>query len=210
MNALLETTPATQATEKLFIADLPVTYKSLDQDPVEATYNYPYTMGNRHAITLTDGKNIVATGDEITPSRSLTDEEMIAYLNEQLYLANEEAQTYKKWNVDLRSDLNDITEALRQEAENRGWCSEYNDFCDAVNSKLILGDSLIPIEEEYEVEVEVTATVSTRVRLSVMARSQDLAEEMVIDDPDAFFDPSEQALEEASNGGFDNCDVEVC
>lgn len=206
---ITEETPApevTQATEKLFIADLPIIYKPLDQDPTRATYNYPYTMRDRHAITLTDGKHITATGDEITPSRSLTDEEMIAYLNEQLYLANDEAQTYKKWHVDLRSDLDDITEALRQEAENRGWCSEYNDFCDEVNSKLKHAH-LTPLEQEYEVEVEITATVTTRATLSVMARSQDLAEEMVIDDPDAFFDPSDEALEEVKCNGFDNYDV---
>ena len=206
-----EETPApevTQATEKLFIADLPIIYNPLNTDPTRATYNYPYTMGDRHSITLTDGKNITATGDEITPSRSLTDEEMIAYLNEQLYLANDEAWTYKKWHVDLRSDLDDITEALRQEAENRGWCSEYNEFCDEVSSKLKHAQ-LIPLEQEYEVEVEVTATVTTRATLSVMARSQDLAEEMVIDDPDSFFDPNDEALSEAQMNGFDDYDVSL-
>lgn len=208
---ITEETPApevTQATEKLFIADLPIIYNPLNTDPTRATYNYPYTMGDRHSITLTDGKNITATGDEITPSRSLTDEEMIAYLNEQLYLANDEAQTYKKWHVDLRSDLDDITEALRQEAENRGWCSEYNEFCDEVNSKLKHAQ-LIPLEQEYEVEVEVTATVTTRATLIVMARSQDLAEEMVIDDPDSFFDPNDEALSEAKMSGFDDYDVSL-
>jgi hypothetical protein len=151
---------------------------------------------------------VTAHESEITPNRSLTDEEMIAYLNQELYAANKEAEMYMKRTNRLISDLGIIAEALRNEAENREWCDEYNEFCDTVNSKTE-EHPLIPLEQEYEVEVEVTATVTTRATLSVMARSRDLAEEMVIDDPNCFFDPNDEALSEAKMSGFDDYDVSL-
>ena len=208
---ITEETPApevTQATEKLFIPDLPITYKVGDSAPIQALYLSQGSYGKRHYITLGDIKEVTAHESEITPNRSLTDEEMIAYLNQELYAANKEAEMYMKRTNRLISDLGIIAEALRNEAENREWCDEYNEFCDTVNSKTE-EHPLIPLEQEYEVEVEVTATVTTRATLSVMARSRDLAEEMVIDDPNCFFDPNDEALSEAKMSGFDDYDVSL-
>jgi hypothetical protein len=206
---ITEETPApevTQAKERIFIHDLPVTYTAGLSAPIQALYQNAAPYGKRHYITLGDIKELVVSDSEISPNRSLTDEEMIAYLNQELYAANEEAETYKKRTVRLLSDIGIIAEALRNEAENREWCDEYNQFCDKVNSKTE-EHHLLSLEQEYEVEVEVTATVITRATLSVMASSRDLAEEMVIDDPDSFFDPNEEALSEVKMNGFDDYDV---
>jgi hypothetical protein len=208
---ITEETPApevTQATEKLFIPDLPITYKVGDSAPIQALYLSQGSYGKRHYITLGDIKEVTAHESEITPNRSLNDQEMIMYLTNELYEASKETDVYRERAVRIIADLEVIAEALRDEAESRGWCDEYNEFVDKVSEKTS-GHHLIPLEQEYEVEVEVTATVTTRATLSVMARSQDLAEEMVIDDPDSFFDPNDEALSEAQMSGFDDYDVSL-
>jgi hypothetical protein len=200
----------TQAEEKLFIAGLPIVYKmGAYQEPELATYNYQYNYGDRHNITLADGKETLARADEITPSRSLTDAEMILYLTEQLYEASLSADSYKKMYHNAVEDIDAISTALSEEAENRGWCSEYNDFCHQVNATLKGGGYLQPLEQEYEVEVEVEATIRVSRTVYVMAASQEDAVSMVSDDPECYLDPSEEASEAARSFGWDDIEVTV-
>lgn len=208
---ITEEPQVTQATEKIFIRDLPVMYKMLDLEPVEAIYNHQYLGSiDRHYITIvSDGKEVIARADELTPSRSLTDAEMIVYLTEQLYEASTSAESYKSAYQSSDDDIATIAYALREEAESRGWCQEYNEFCHQVNSTLRTGERLEALEEEYEVEVEVEATVTVRQYITVMARSQDHASELVLDDPESYFDPTGIALEGASATGWDNYDINL-
>jgi hypothetical protein len=196
----------TQAKERIFIHDLPVTYTTALSPPIQALYQNPAAYGKRHYITLGDIKEVVAVDAEITPNRSLNDQEMIMYLTNELYEASKEADIYRERAVRIIADLEVIAEALRDEAESRGWCDDYNEFVSKVSDKTS-EHHLLPLEQEYEVEVEVRANVSTRVTLSVTARSYEDAQEMVMDDPEAFFDPTHQALEEAQMSGFDDYDV---
>lgn len=211
-----EETPApevTQATERLFINGLPVTHTPPDSEPVQAVYSHPMAYGNRHYVIFnaesSNPSELYVQGQHITPNRSLNDQEMITYLTNELYEASKEADIYRQRAARLSIDIEKIVEALREEAENRGWCDEYNQFCINANEDLS-EPHLLPLEQEYEVEVEVRATVTARATLSVMARSRDLAEEMVIDDPDSFFDPTEEALSEIKMSGFDDYDVNFC
>lgn len=210
---ITEETPApevTQAVEKIFTKDMPVMYKTLDMEPVEATYGYAYgSMGYRHVLMLSDGKSVVATIDEITPMRSLTDAEMIAYLTDELYEASLSADSYKKMYHNAVEDIDAISSALSEEAENRGWCSEYNDFCQQVNATLKGGGYLQPLEQEYEVEIEIEATVKASRTVYVMASSYDDAVSMVADDPECYIDPSEEASEAARSCGWDDIEVNV-
>jgi hypothetical protein len=204
-----EETPApevTQAKERIFIHDLPVTYTAGLSAPIQALYQNAAAYGKRHYITLGDIKEIVVPDSEISPNRSLNDQEMIMYLTNELYEASKEADIYRERAVRIIADLEVIAEALRDEAESRGWCDDYNEFVSKVSDKTS-EHHLLPLEQEYEVEVEVRANVSTRVTLSVNARSYEDAQEMVMDDPEAFFDPTQQALEEAQMSGFDDYDV---
>jgi hypothetical protein len=205
-----EEAPAPQVQEKIFIKGLPVTHTPPDGEPVQAVYSHPMAYGDRHYVIFnaesSNPSELYVQGSHITPSRSLNDQEMIAYLNEELYTANEEAETYKKRAVRIIADLEKIVEALRDEAQDREWCDEYNQFCTNLNVELS-EPHLLLLEQEFEVEVEVVANVTTRVTVSVMARSYEDAQDMVLEDPRMFFDPSEQALEEAQNSGFDDYDV---
>ena len=196
----------TQAEEKLFIAGLPIVYKmGAYQSPELATYNYRYSYGDRHNIILADGKETVARLDEITPSRSLTDTEMIHYLTEELVTASDSADYWKKLFSKSQDDIQRISDALSTEAEERGWCSEYNDFCEEVNATLTSGTYLTPLEQEWVVEVEIEATVTTTRTLYIMARTYEDAQETVIADPDQFLS-GDEALE-AAKAGWDHVEV---
>ena len=206
-----EETPTTQATEKLFIHGIPVTYKPLDGSPQQATYDegFRYTYIDKHTITLVaDGTSVVVNGSDITPNRSLTDVEMVAHLTEQMFEMGATIDRQVKTIATLHNDHDKISTALREEAENRGWCGEYNTFCEEVNSTLEMSE-LQPLEQEYEVEVEVKAEISTRYTVVVTASSLESAQSMVEDDPEMFFDPSDAALDAAKHNAWDDLEVSL-
>jgi hypothetical protein len=210
-----EETPTTQATEKLFIHGMPVTYTrestSSLVEVMQATYDEGFrsVYADKHTITLVaDGTSVVVNGSDITPNRSLTDEEMVAHLTEQMFEMGTVIDRQVKTVDTLHSDIDKISTALQQEAENRGWCGEYNTFCEEVNSTLEMSELLL-LEEEYEVEVEVKAEVSTRYTVTVTASSMENAQAMVEDDPSMFFDPADAALDAAKNEGWDDYEVSL-
>lgn len=205
-----EETPTTQATEKLFIHGMPVTYKPLDGSPQQATYDEPFsTWSNKHTISIGDElTSLVVNGSDITPNRSLTDEEMVANLTEQMFEMGATIDRQVKTIATLHNDHDKISTALREEAENRGWCGEYNTFCEEVNSTLEMSE-LQFLEQEYEVEVEVKAEISTRYTLMVTASSIENAQSMVEDDPNMFFDPADVALDAAKTEGWDDYEVSL-
>ena len=207
-----EETPApevTQATEQIFIQGLPVLFKEKDSEPIEATYNYGYEYGNSHNIILPNDQQRVVNTRELTQVRPLTDAEMVVYLTEQLYEASKSAESYKKMYHSAADDLDTIATALSEEAESRGWCSEYNEFCNQVNATLKGGGYLQPFEQEYEVEVEIEATIRVPRTIYVMASSYDDAVSMVTDDPETYLDPSDTALEVVKADGWDEIEVNV-
>jgi hypothetical protein len=212
------TEEVTQAKEKLFIHGMPVTYTPPDGLPKQANYDegFRFIYSDKHTITLlVDGTSVVVNGSDITPNRSLTDEEMVAHLTEQMFEMGTVIDRQVKTVDTLNSDIDKISTALQQEAENRGWCGEYNTFCAEVNSTLEMSE-LLPIEEEYNVSGKLTATASigdTEVTIecsfnvTVTATSQEHADSMVEDDPILYFDPQFEAIT-AINSGFDSYDVE--
>ena len=73
------------------------------------------------------------------------------------------------------SDIEKIGIALQEEAESRGWCSEYDEFVEGLNGGLTYD---LPVRErEYEVEIEATY----RMTVTVTARSEDEAMETADD-----------------------------
>ena len=211
--AITEETPneevVTQAEEKIFIHDLPVMYKMGGyQEPELATYNCQYLTGNLHSITLPDGKTTSVRSDEITPSRQLSDTEMIYYLTDELLKASEQVDNYKKLYSSAQDDLEKISDALSEEAENRGWCSEYNEFCNQVNDGLTIG-FLKPLTQEYSVDFEIQASVTLTRTIYVTASSQEEAEGFFSEDPEAYIDPEDEAFDGIKSSGWDNVEVNV-
>ena len=201
----------TQAKEKLFIHGMPVTYTPLGDSPQQATYDEGFrsVYANKHTITLVaDGTSVVVNGSDITPDRSLTDEEMTAYLTEQMFEMGATVDRQDGFIKTLHSDIDKISTALKEEAENRGWCGEYNTFCEEVNSTLEMSE-LQPLEQEFQVTTRVKAEVEVDHITYVTATSQEQADSMVEDDPNCFFDPEEVALDHVKNHGFDSYDIEL-
>ena len=78
----------------------------------------------------------------------------------------------------LSTDVEYLVNALREEAEHRGWCSDYNEWCDEVNEHLHMFE-LKKLTHEYTVAVELTKTISTTVFITVAATDDDDAQEIV-------------------------------
>lgn len=122
-------------------------------------------------------------------------------LEREVEWSNNRARTYA-------TDFHTVGEALMQEAENRNWCDEYDQFVETVNGQTSLLD--LPVRErEYEITVTGTAILSWSHNITVTARSVDDAIEMVENDPSTFFDIDEAATDALNYGyGWDSNDVE--
>lgn len=87
-------------------------------------------------------------------------------------------------------DIALIGGVLQEEAENRDWCSDYDDIVDRLNSDLHVE---LPVREtEHEVEVTGTVTVSFSTYISLTARAN-------ADEDDL----QEQAQDLLTEGGYD-------
>ena len=71
-----------------------------------------------------------------------------------------------------------IGERLNQEAENRGWCDEFDSIIDEVNSNLPGGFQLPTREKEFDVTWTQTVTVTVDCSATFTARDADEAREM--------------------------------
>ena len=74
-----------------------------------------------------------------------------------------------------QSDIKMIGEALIEEADNRGWCDDYDKFVNSLNSRLSV--SL----EERNHDYEVTATFIVTVSTTINARDEDDANDQAGD-----------------------------
>lgn len=107
-------------------------------------------------------------------------------------LAGSDKRTYNatvRASANARRAIETISRLLLQEAENRGWCAEYDEFVDSVNSAI--ADTGFELEErtqEFEVEYEVEFDGYSFGSGSVMvtAKTQGDAEEMVSENPEDF------------------------
>lgn len=105
-------------------------------------------------------------------------------------------------------DFHLVGEMLLEESNRRNWCSEYDEFVDAVNGKLGLL-SLPDREQEYEVEVQVTGTITTTTTVTVTARSQDDANTMVEENMDDYVDADDILTDAARYSSFDDVQCEL-
>ena len=121
----------------------------------------------------------------------------------------ERVETLQRTCDSLSNDIDTIGHALMSEAEGRGWCSEYDEFVEGVNSRL--SASLLPErEQEYEIEVEITGTLRTTAYVMVSARSEEDARAKVSDDPDEYIDDADDRLTAAARStSFDDIEIEA-
>lgn len=107
-----------------------------------------------------------------------------------LVVAKSSAETYEARSNRSREsherDIELIGTALLQEAEDRDWCSAYDDFVEELNNKLSV--ELKTREHEYEVEIEVTQKRTQRVTVTITARTESHARELIEDDPSNYYE----------------------
>lgn len=108
-----------------------------------------------------------------------------------------------------------IGDRLNQEAENRGWCDEFDSIIDEVNDDLPGGFQLPTREKEFEVTWTQTVTVTVDCSATFTARNADEAREMAENYEDAVDAESIVAAVRYGNyeedyggaGGFDVTEV---
>jgi hypothetical protein len=76
------------------------------------------------------------------------------------------------------NDFQIISNELKNEADRRGWCSDYEDFIESVNAQTKHYE-LQSLVREFQVTVDLTKTLTTTVTLYIEARSLESAEETV-------------------------------
>lgn len=106
-----------------------------------------------------------------------------------------------------------IGERLIQEAENRGWCEEFDRIIDEVNDELPGAFALPMRQHEYEVTWTQTVTVNVDMSATFTARSEEEAEEMARNWDDGI--DSSAIIESIRNGNYEEdydgaSDFEVC
>jgi len=110
------------------------------------------------------------------------------------------------------ADVEALTDAITEAVEDAGYCSEYETIVDDVNRRMSAAGRSIALKhrtQEFEIEVRVQGTMYGYTTVTVEARTEDDARDMLSDDPDSFFDPDEILTDQARNDCFDDVDVEI-
>jgi len=135
--------------------------------------------------------------------------EVIAALNnEALRLDRVEAEN-RKMRDDRDRALGVIGMRLIEEAENRGWCTEFDEIIDEVNAALPDGWELPERKREFTIEIEVTGTIRTTTSVTVEAKTEDEAREMIDDGEGEHYDSDDILTRAAKNVSFDDVEVEI-
>jgi hypothetical protein len=139
------------------------------------------------------------------------DPAVTALIEERDRLRAENAQVrqhFEEYRTKVASDCEILSKKLIDEANDRGWCEQYDQIVESLNSRF----SVLAIEEritDHEIEVIVTGTVSVRRYVTVSAANFDAAVDAFNSDPDTYLDSDEALQEEISNSGFDDISIDV-
>jgi hypothetical protein len=101
---------------------------------------------------------------------------MITLSTGTVYYTEKEYDDLQYTNRKLRTDIETIDKALRDEAESRDWCIDYNKFVEKVNEELMVSE-LKRLLNDYEVEIILTRTESATVTIKVQGMNEEHAKE---------------------------------
>jgi hypothetical protein len=114
---------------------------------------------------------------------------------------------------DIMRQGNDMTRIVGQrlldEAENRGWCDEFDKIIEEVNGELSGMFQLPTRKRMFTVEVEVTGTHTTTYTVEVEAKNSDEAYELVDESPSDYFDPDEVMTDAVRYDSWDDIQTEI-
>jgi len=175
------------------------------------------TTQGTHMVTTDEGEAAWFTIEQIN---ALPVEHELAIAADDLYELSREvvelrerAETWAK-RYDYAIDfLNTVSERLIEEANNRGWCSDYDDIVDEVNSKSGMPGIIMlqEREQEYTFDVRIEARVNVTTEVKVMARSQEHAEDLISQNVESYMEESvsDMISEEVRYNGVYDYEVEV-
>lgn len=102
---------------------------------------------------------------------------MITLSSGNKYYSEAEYNVWRDRYERVKADFKIVSEALLREAEERDWCSDYNNFVEDVNEHLTIMQ-LQTLEKDYEVEVELTRTQTVTAYVKISAKSAEEAEQL--------------------------------
>lgn len=145
------------------------------------THIYPGTT----AYTLTgEFKSIQKPDDTISLSFSEwepIDEPAAPVEDPEITRFKAQVETLLRKVADWEQDWVTMTDALHKEADRRGWCNEYDEFVNEIESDLRIG-TMPRRERDYEVTWTTTVLVSVEVSRNYTAASPEEAKQMAKDD----------------------------
>lgn len=151
---------------------------------------------------------------EIVGESEPTPDEVIADLTQQLYdtckLYDDARARLSASQNYYRNDMGHFERVMREQKDKHGWCDEgANAVIDALVEGFIGGWEIERYEDEHEVEVEINCEgLVVQHTVSLMATSQEEANDRVLDDPDAYFDPI-QVIREYIDYGYPSIEVNL-
>ena len=110
------------------------------------------------------------------------------------------------------ADVEALTDAITEAVEDAGYCAEYEKIVDDVNRRMSASGRSIALKhrtQEFEIDVRVQGTMYAYTTVTVEARTEDDARNMLEDDPDSFFDADDLLTDQSRNDCFDDVDVEI-
>lgn len=129
--------------------------------------------------------------------------EELANLNNEFAVTKVKLERANKELSEVYSDFNLVGERLQDEAEDRDWCSAYDNFIDFLNERMTRLQ--FPTRErEYEVTFDLSKTMTAQVTVTVTAKNEDDALDIARDSND-FFSLSDKVY---GNWDIDDYDVE--
>jgi len=123
----------------------------------------------------------------------------------------EQLETQRRVIMLAHEGFRTISDRFGEEADNRGWCDDANDFIKSVNEEISAPFSLEELYHDYDATVFITPEITVALHTSIRARSEEAASDLLRDDVRSYFDDSDikDALRDAEIDGYDIQDIEI-
>lgn len=119
----------------------------------------------------------------------------VVYTQEEYEAAQLQIKELGGLNERMLKDFNTISAALLEEALEREWCDQYDEFVDNINNSTSTL-KLDNIKKQYTVHVLVTRKLTQMVTVDIEAKSEDDARENVEYDPTDWIDIDDSIWDE--------------
>ena len=108
---------------------------------------------------------------------------------------------------DVAHDVDRLSDRLIDEADRRGWCEQYDEIIEDVNTHMRC-IAIRTRQQDYEIEVAITGTMTIHKTVTVNARNRDEAFERFREYPESYFNVEEGLLDAAQRNGFNNIEID--